>query len=862
MGATKKYFGMRLLLLLANLFAFACGSDNDGNPYITSPDDYDAANAAAKAAAKQCKGGFVGAEELADSRKDRQETLEEAVGGDNIIATVLEKSDTPEDMGTVASEEVSMGWLITKAGPLILLFVLLPIYCLCCWTACPFCKVLRIGAKERKTNLIVFLVGFVLIFLIGFGVIISGSVAVTGHAGVSDGFQNMGCSTALLLNMTLSGENDPQFIGMLPMLQTFNTLDGLLDEGSTFIIDMNALLDSTQELDTAVAGASGILGLLSSTLALPGNAQPSAGGTDLKHECQFCTKVAEAVAPVQVALESGAGKSLQNARSEVKEQLSGQAKTDLQGTLRAAASPIMMVKDMFRDTFGGLVGDDMESMQEQVAGDGVKGGIVLILLCAMLLTACSLASFVSFYLCGPNKRAVTDEKTEEKQKNPYSKLPVRISCYTWCCAFYLIFVALLFGGILTMLTVPFSGVCLIMHDINAASLRRMGGALGMNMSATGNDMDMVFDIIDNCFAETDPSANANLLDIVKTTNENGTLVSIREEVVEGVKDQIKNQFVDATSKMTSGNATTMATSPEVTSLRNMLALNDVRVMILPAASMASDSIYNPLANAQSGAANIQPLASYMTTGVSCTDETPAGVPGFSSAVPGLNTFDTALTNLGTTPVNTYGDSCADKVTCSGGAICQAANAYLDLKQKIRSVAQYRCDLFEDPDNPAAYCDPKDMTASYLGDCMTKANGEVVPLKPKQKDCNLVEFKQYIQDFDVRIQKTFARMDVKVASVGPTITGTLQSLVKQFILDEIDVVADGAGCWFMTKTYRSMIDGFCYQGVYGLIMIANAYVATAVLCLIMILILYTLWRVSADNYNKWKPSEEVVILPRR
>eukprot|EP00929_Paragymnodinium_shiwhaense_P060015 TRINITY_DN3000_c0_g1_i1.p1 TRINITY_DN3000_c0_g1~~TRINITY_DN3000_c0_g1_i1.p1 ORF type:complete len:846 (+),score=247.23 TRINITY_DN3000_c0_g1_i1:107-2644(+) len=838
------------LLWVAVAVTLACGraADSDaGSEYITVPKDTDASKDAKESREFQCQEGMIGMEDLEEEREDRREALLDAVGGDNIIRTVLEESKTPDETGTKFAEHATTGWLISKAGPLILFFLMLVVYFLCCWTAWPCCKCIRVCAKERKSNMIVFFVSLILVCGVALGIIGSSGAAVAGHHSVADGFHNMGCAVSRLLDYTLNGVDNPQFIGMLPMLRTFEKLDGLLDDGSAFVTDVNTMMDNTKTMDLAVTGTAETLGLLSATLSNAANLNPSAGGSSLFHKCEFCEKVSEAVTPVKAELESGAGASLNGARNEVKSQLQGDAKTDLQSTLQAAAQPIMMVKNMFIDTFGGLVGPDLEDLQASVAGPAVEFAIVLVLLCGLALSAFAMLAFISYFLCTA-KRKTEVQEADKPERNPYSKIPIRLALCTWCCGFYLVFFALLLGGILTMITVPMSGLCLIMDDISSTTLKAMGGGLGMNMSAGADDMDMVLDIIDNCFAAGSASGNANLLDIVKTTDANGTKSSLRKEIVESVKDQIKGQFAEASSKMTSGNGTALATSDGVVKLRAMLKDNDVRVMIVPTQELIGSSTYNPLAGSSNTA-----LKNFGITSTNCADATPAGISGATQAVQGISTFDTALATLGSSVVANV-DSCAKNVVCAPGAnnaICQAGNSYIDLKQSLRNTAVYRCDLFENPNNPAQYCDPKDMAADYTNDCMTKTNGDVVPLKVKAKSCTLAEFVTYVQEYDLRLKKVFERLDTTVASVGPQITGNLQSLVDQYILQEIDTVADGAGCGFLGLTYRAMVDGFCFQGVYGLVSIAGAYVATAVLVLILIVVMYILWRISADNYNKWQ-----------
>merc|ERR1740130_859623 len=85
--------------------------------------------------------------------------------------------------------------------------------------------------------------------------------------------------------------------------------------------------------------------------------------------------------------------------------------------------------------------------------------------------------------------------------------------------------------------------------------------------------------------------------------------------------------------------------------------------------------------------------------------------------------------------------------------------------------------------------------------------------------------------------------------------SIKTIVDTHIIAGIDKVADGATCGFLGKTFRELIDGFCYQGVWGFDRIASSYVASAIFTLILIFVMYGLWRVSADNISQWKQSDE-------
>merc|ERR1719401_2176267 len=124
------------------------------------------------------------------------------------------------------------------------------------------------------------------------------------------------------------------------------------------------------------------------------------------------------------------------------------------------------------------------------------------------------------------------------------------------------------------------------------------------------------------------------------------------------------------------------------------------------------------------------------------------------------------------------------------------------------------------------------------------------LKVKARSCTLPQWVSYVREFDERIQVTFDRVDTTVPLVLTGINVDMQDAVNEYMLDPIDRIANGVTCGFMVALYQETIDALCYQGVVGLRAIARSYVACAVLTVLLMILMYGVWRRSIDNVNRW------------
>merc|ERR1719387_956700 len=84
-------------------------------------------------------------------------------------------------------------------------------------------------------------------------------------------------------------------------------------------------------------------------------------------------------------------------------------------------------------------------------------------------------------------------------KNPYPTSTSCCGCCVWCCSCCCSISMFIFGGICVAIAVPFSGLCLVIDDLNSDMLNSYGPALGMNFSSP--DFEQTVGFLDTCISK-------------------------------------------------------------------------------------------------------------------------------------------------------------------------------------------------------------------------------------------------------------------------------------------------------------------------------------------------------------------------
>jgi len=825
--------------IAAGLLLAAVGSaQTTTNPYISSEDEQFAALAHGSKE-RYCTLGLQGDVNAADARAD----LLDALGGSNVFVEALQDAENQDAVS--AQLRTKMGAMVVKAfGAVIVAIICIVCGLACCWSGCPCCRKCRCGAKERMTHPALKFACLIPVVLLFIMTIVSITWAVQGYSTIVDGGVNVACTSAELLDTTLEGANGTHnFIGLMPILGTFHDLEVMLDNNSQFMTQLGGILDDTVDVSTSVTLGAETLNLLGSAMANAANNAPSDGaGNSVLHTCEFCSLIGSPIAAASSALADGIAQALATARNEVNNQLSPAKRAELQATMRQASEPVRNAKDSFRQSMGYFVDPEQyQTLQDTVKGP-IQMSVVVDFLGAFALCICGGVGTVMFLF--------REKKNNHGENNPYSKIPNRCTCCAWCCGLVYVPLTMLFGGILLMITIPLSGVCILLDDVDGTLLRDMGPALGQNFSTDNGNM--LLSIVDGCINPSNTSANANLMDLIYERTSSGGTVTMSERLITQVTDPINNAFggINSANSSSSGG---LATNPKLVELRTLLAANPISSLIIAdSVQMPQDPLYSAMAPSL--------LAIGYATSVNCVNHT-ASAPSSSDSdldgtiVPGMNNFQNKLDGYGPQTGPAIGD-CVSKVDCSALSDvrlneCNAGNNYMDLYGTIATMTTFRCDLFETPGDPSVYCDPKDMSWDainevWLNDCV-QPDGSVIV---KRRTCTLAEFDTYYNEFDVRVRKTMERIDDSATRKAAEIKTSLKNLVDEFLIDPVTNLVNGLTCGWLPPYYHGFIDGLCFQTVWGLRRIGQAYVMCASFTLVFVFTMYIVWRRSVDNVNAW------------
>eukprot|EP00406_Dinophysis_acuminata_P010886 CAMPEP_0179226042 /NCGR_PEP_ID=MMETSP0797-20121207/8611_1 /TAXON_ID=47934 /ORGANISM="Dinophysis acuminata, Strain DAEP01" /LENGTH=826 /DNA_ID=CAMNT_0020933061 /DNA_START=96 /DNA_END=2576 /DNA_ORIENTATION=- len=822
-------------LAFASVVALIASPVVGGDGVYVTTQDLEAAERARKSVEDNCGGGFRGHVDRDDARGD----LETGVGGDNFVLTTLRKAQSQSELQDVFMDEISYTTLAWKGAPLVSGVVMLLIWASCCWTFWGFCKRCRCCVDERETASCVKYCAMLVVLVLLAGVGVGTLLSVRGYTASTDGFDNMVCASAELLDSSLSGQTSPSFIGLLPLLEEIDGLDKQLETGSAFLANLTEEIDRTQEIEDAVKVAAGVLKLLEDMMALEQNQAPRHNGEDLLHTCRLCQDAPGKLAPAIEALEGSVAGALADVRAEVETQLGPEKREGLQRDLRENVKPLLEAKDFIRDVFSYFIDTNrpLQDVKDQLNGSvpGVLLAVIFLVAAAVLLLCCGCSSLFMFI---SREKAYSNNQTVL----PYSQNIPRCAALTWCCGFLYTILAFSLGGALHVVSVPMSGLCLIMDGMDNQTLHDIAPALDLNIE--GDSGAMVADIIDQCLVPATASATASLLDIIVVTS-NGSKITMRKKLDEDINDQITARFDEIERRMQNLSALSLANNSGVTELQQLVRDNNVSALIIADKTrMDADGQYDALASG--------PLAVGYATSAACPNHTFEG-----EEIPGIEYFVSVLEGFGAAVQSPASPACARQVVCGANPLtaemCAAGNRVVDLKRKLYA-AEYRCDLFESPNGSP--CDPAAMErqgGGYAGDCLVGG-----AMERRARTCGLEEFVAYVHEFDTRIGKAMRRIDDAVQNVTASINITLRELVHAHVTGPIDEIADGTTCGWMSQHYQKLVDGMCFQGVWGVRNIGVSYIWCSCAVVVLIVLMYALWRRSLDNVNEWKREAQVSI----
>lgn len=824
---------MRQQLLLAALILSIRNAASASESKITASDRETALQAQTKSVTL-CQG----IQSMDAKDKEGRKNMLVSASGNRLLEQVIKEADNKDQLLTKFQEKANdPKYNSTVMGPLVMMFLSIFIYAFCCcWTPC--CECCRCCRKSRNPGVLCKL--FFLFLVVGLmcGLGVAAILARAGLGDASNGVDMLSCATADFAHVSLNGKADPRFLGLIPAIESLEDMASVLNPDGTFITQLKAIIDSTASISQSVLLASTTLTMLSDMMTDTANILPKdASSVSLEHKCQACQPIGNLLGTASTALSSGLGAALAAAREEVDKQLSGSALASLQNSMTSAMSPIDGFKSALMGMFEPIVkssaGEDASKAIDSMGMPAVGAIIalaVLIVLCASCTTSCWL-------LCDKTGR----------NEGAYIH---RCACTTWCCGCWYIWLVFFFGGLLAIICVPLSGACLILDDLNSAFLKDVDQTFNLGMAAGG---EMVFNIVDQCLNNPDPNANPMLLSLINITDTDGKSVTMYQKIVVSTKDSINSAFNQITSITTA----TGSASPKINADASIVKL---RATI---ADLQTDAMLLPVdpQNTYGAMAASTALAPYLASSGACLDYTPT-VDDLKSALPagtplpvkGIGSFATELGSMGVKDVASgYAlGFCGDKVVCDLGlsssdqSACTAGNSFMDVKHRLRTVNTFQCRRFVDKDGLP--CDilsmAKTSSGTYTGDCMRTDNTWKVETYP----CTLSDFTTLVQQFDQMINLVTQRIDDTTDSTMTKISTDMKQLVNTNILDKIDNLATGVTCGFMGTMWQRIIDGFCFNGVIGFISIVASYNSCASVTLVLVILLYIVWRITFDNYQ--------------
>lgn len=805
--------------------------------------DREIADLAKDAAEARCSNGFI-----KHVPTGGREDLEAYLGGENVVLKVMAAAESPSHASTAFVEQVNFQWLVLKSTTLVVGLVMFFAYWCVCWSLVPWVHCCRLCATPSKAPFLLQFCLWVIMFSCLTGLTL---VALTTKAGFDQctaGFENSACSTATLLDISLSGQPGEEggFLGLLPAMESLEALEEQFKPGSAFRTGAMATVNSTVELDDAVQVLSGVLSLLGSTAINTRNLRPiDEMEGDFLHDCRLCEAVDLAVQQADSALSGSLGYALAAARSEAQVQLSethAARSRDLEDSLRA----IQEFKGGVRDVFGAfLEPGPFLSLKEH------SSTTLMYLTYAFIIHGTFLVGVGMLATGCLNVR----------RECCYSA-PHRLACCAWECGFTFLIPVFIVGGLLQALAVPLSGTCMMLQDLDASLLHDISGSLGVNMSADQGIM--VGELVDRCLMNTTGNLTdekgSNMMDVLYIRDaDTGSATFLRERLVDEVLDPIEDSFARV-SEILEAPTSDLVNSPQFELLGRLLRENPVAGLLLPdEQAMQQDPALQDLAL-------VEDLAVAFQSSSACQDHNVSNVPGILNGgeIPGLTTFLDALGGIGDVRgVDPSDPTCIQNVSvvCAVGSstqarACNAAKAYVKVKQELATEAVFRCDLFEDEEG--FLCDPFKMAQGYGShwseDCLRRDLGEERRFVVRERFCDLQEFSTYVQEFDVRLSRAVSRLDVATRQTTEAINVDLRSYMQEHVVARIQGLVEGSDCSFMQPLYQDVIDTVCYQGVWGLRLLGDSYAWCAYLMCILEVVMYTFWRTSMKKEPGLAPAD--------
>jgi len=727
--------------------------------------------------------------------------------------------------------------------------------------------------EEQPTSRPYKLAAVVIIAVACLGISICTSVAYNGFIEADKGVRNAECTSVRFLSTSLNGQQnqEPHFIGILPLLDELKKVDEALDlEANTGLArEIEGILDKTDSIKRYVDLTRETLKLLKATTAL--NLEPkNSGNQSMFHDCLLCKVLQDKAQMALAALDNSIASKLALSREDVNAKTTPEYKARMHKDLEDIRKAVVQQKIQIRDGIAKMLDTGSTYRKVKETGIVIKNVLLAVVMMgtvlATLLVCCAGVSTYRFM-----RHEMDPEKDELGKENPYNEKIHWYAGSTWWYGFFYMVVMLASAGIIFGAASIGSGACLLANDLDSDLLQQMGPILGVNEGSTEKDKDE-FEIMkalsDKCLRPKgqDGPVETYLFDILYT-REGGKKVTQREKLQRS--EENAKQIFSHITEHARMEYIALATMPDIRKLLDVLKFHSVRDLLV-------GNVQKITADATRGVgdARLEPsLKGLLGCSLACANKTLGNSLGEYSMTTtiGMEAFSSRLSQMGTSTLpHTHG--CIKKVACNPsleyhrGEACKAGNNYLGMKEQILSMETFRCDLFERPDSPTNYCDPLDMqcktvstttppafarrlTSVCTGDVCLNSDGKATP---KRKACKLEEFNQYVSDYHGRLDKLIKLVDNAVVGYKPSIENTMDLLLATHGASRAQSIANSVTCNFVAGYYQELIDGTCYQGVWGARRIAQSYVGMAIMTAFLVITMYAVWCRARSNHKYWTP----------
>eukprot|EP00927_Polykrikos_kofoidii_P031400 TRINITY_DN27008_c0_g1_i1.p1 TRINITY_DN27008_c0_g1~~TRINITY_DN27008_c0_g1_i1.p1 ORF type:complete len:871 (-),score=117.01 TRINITY_DN27008_c0_g1_i1:40-2652(-) len=341
--------------------------------------------------------------------------------------------------------------LLMYALPVVLGFLTIFVWHLCCWVACcRCCRRCCLCAERkspRKSRAWQRIVAIVVIFIGSMGVSISAIVAFQSSGIIHVALTDTMCQLMTSVDEALNGSpKDPSFLGVDVGIHRIQMVRHLLDVDSNSMLDVRSIMDETVDFANAVDDLHMKIGHMSRVLTLVAQHKIK------EHSCVFCTLVLGNNATGEMGLLNELVAEVKESSAEAMRTIQATTQASLMGDKLALASSAVrrggMALETFRNAYISILVDGVvSSAHDSKAWEDARHTMFMVLAGFCLIQALGISGAAVWH--AQRSRALYPSAS--------------MSCVAWFFGFCTMSLALIFAGCLFVLAVPLSELCALMR---------------------------------------------------------------------------------------------------------------------------------------------------------------------------------------------------------------------------------------------------------------------------------------------------------------------------------------------------------------------------------------------------------------